>query len=282
MEFVSALTLVLGSIGNAIAIETLAGGVTGNRTDALVMALLKRIRQDNSPLTQQVNVAVWLAHKQALAAIAKDCRTQLIGPTPQVYRGQPSYPTASQEDIRWYDKHLEKLQTEIKAIKQNKTPLPVLNLSNVDQLVALVKPGSTELLTEATTRLSTLVDREAPSGYRPAVETRLAKEMYAYFAQQVSEHQALWIFVQMSILKGLERSSEDILSVTTGTAQTVEEIKALLIQQSGPVVLTQPSTLITTSSQPNPFIHRAGQIEDPKLFWGRERELTQRLCTEST
>lgn len=295
MEFAGALTLILlkfvgdvwvgDALAGALSASTLAGGFTGNRADALVMYLWNRLQQDNSPLTEQLNRAVWLSYKQALAAIASGRRTELSSDS-QIYRGQAIYPETSRDAIRWYDAHLKQLKAEIKRIQNRRTPLPVLSLNDMNALLASVQGESTQLARETTARLVTVAAVDTPDCYGPAIMAQLTETVYSYFAQHLSEHKALRTFVQLSLLQGLEQNDQAILAVVDSTAQGVGQMavdigqmKAMLRQ-----LLEQPTVIVPAdqfqelsivSDMPNPFWHRAGQIEESDLFWGRKRELNE-------
>ncbi|MBT9311775.1 AAA family ATPase [Leptothoe kymatousa] len=287
MEFAGVLTLILlkfakevwagEALAGALGAGTLAGGITGNRVDGLVMYLWDRLRQDNSPLTEQLNRAVWLAYKQALMTIASGRRTELIGTDQQTYRGQVIYPEACRDAVRWYDQHLKQLKTDIDNIRHPKQPLPALNLEDINGLIGAADHGSLQLWQETTAQLVTIAAEGAPSCYGPAIEAMLAEQVASYFAEQLSEQDALRTFVEMSLLRGLNQNDQKILAIVGPTALTVEQINAKLdrlLQQQTIVPVSEKVLAIPVDVQ-NPFWHRSGRIDNPDLFFGRERELNE-------
>ncbi|MEM6252086.1 MAG: hypothetical protein AAF821_04110 [Cyanobacteria bacterium P01_D01_bin.156] len=276
--------LVAQASGQETELGKLLDAVVGNRADAVAMApwsLIQQLKQDRSPLTEQVTQALWLSYQQALLDIAQDCRNQLLGPNPQIYRGQVVPPKEKAEDVSWYNAYIERLQRQIGEIKQNKVSLPALNLAGLDDVVAIAQSNAISPLVAATNQLAVAPDM-APGCYGEVLRERLATQVYACFAQQVSEHEVLLNFVQMSLMKGLAQNDQALLTYAKSTDQNteqllqeVQEVKAILKSQSANIITIPTSVIDSSGVQPNPFSYPEGRIEEPELFFERKALLRE-------
>ncbi|MEM9803816.1 MAG: hypothetical protein AAF959_00935 [Cyanobacteria bacterium P01_D01_bin.56] len=277
-------SLIAQASGEETELGKLLEAVVGNRADAVAMApwtLIQQLKQDRSPLTEKVTRALWLSYQQALLDITQDCQAQLIGPNPQIYRGQIIPPKEKVEDFGWYNAYIERLQRQIGEIKQNKVSLPALNLAGLDDVVATAQANAISPLIAATSQLAIAPDR-APGCYGEALRERLATQVYACFAQQVNEHEVLKNFVQMSLMNGLAQNDQAILTYAKSTDQNTEqllqdmqEVKSILQRQSAAIVTIPTPAIDSAVVPPNPFSYPEGRIEEPELFFERKALLRE-------
>ncbi len=273
-------------------------GLLTNRVDARVLApavdnFLDRFSQ-NKPVNDQLQKALRKSFFLALKDIAKECRDQLHGAS-RVFR----WVATNTSDIQWLDRKIKELDKALKQIDRPDEQQPEAAIEFRTEIEALLRwqCQSNERLVSLKDKLLPAAPQDAPNPpepYKTKVETELIARAHEHFIAIMKRDdevfKAFFIESQQQNLANLEELPEKVRELLrTDINSEFQKLKQAMLQVISPqdsANAVNPPAVPQQKRPPviplNPFVPQNGRVDNPQLFFGREREIRNVFETLNT